>query len=167
MPLSAAGTATINYAFEDRDKNRSTLTLYAPSAAITENVETWATGAGATMLQALTDARIVEVSVIRNFRETDMATLAPETSDVERKGLFSFEVDGGGVSSFRIPSFLNSLVIDGTNTINTTAPAVVAFQNAMVDAGVFDLVGLGNFRGDKLIAPATPPRKVHRGSMKG
>lgn len=166
MAIVPSGAKRMNFTFEDRDKNRSTLTLYAPSAVVSDDAATWATTDGVALLQPLTDARIASISIIDEYVNDDL-TVPVEASDVERKGLFSFDVEGAGVSSFRIPSFLNTKVIDGTNTINTADAAVQAFINGMIDAGLIDVYGLGNFRGDKLVALATAPRKVHRGSTKG
>lgn len=166
MAIVADGTKTILYTIRDRDNNLATLTLYAPALAVTEDVVTWATTTGWDLINGMTNGQLVRVTVQQGYYD-NAPVQPPEESDVERKGLFSFNVEGGGVSSFRIPSFDNALVIDGTNTINTTAPAVSNFTAAMVDAGLFDLYGMGNFRGSKLISVNNAPRKVHKGSNIG
>lgn len=167
MAIVAAGTSAILFNFQDRDENTASLTLYSPSAAITEDVATWASTTGAGLVQALSNAKLISISIIQRFVNDDVSTLPVEASDVERKAVFSYDVAGGGVSTFRIPSIDNTHVVDGTKFLNPTDTAVAAFQAAMIDAGLFDVYGLGNFRGDKLVAPNGAPYKAHKGSNKG
>lgn len=166
MAIVADGTTGMNFTFKDRDGNTATLTLYAPSLAVTEDVATWASGAGATLVQALSNAVITNISVTQKYIE-DAPTVPVEASDVERKGVFSFNVEGAGHSTFRIPSIKNELVIDGTKYINQADTAVAAFIAAMLDSGLFDTYQLGNFRGDPLETLVGPPYKTHVGSSKG
>lgn len=166
MAMVSVGTKAINYTYTDRDDNTATLTLYAPNDVITEDVETWAIGPGLTLAQGISNATITGLSITQNYEENAPA-IAVEASDVERKALFSFKVDGGGTSSFRIPSVRNELVVDGTNVLNQADASVSGFIAAMTDTGLFDLFGMGNFRGDKLTALASVPRKVHKNSTKG
>jgi hypothetical protein len=166
MAIVADGTTAMNFTFRDRDNNTATLTLYAPSLAVTEDVAAWASGDGAVLVQALSNAVLTNISVIQKYVEDAPATPA-EASDVERKGVFSFNVEGAGHSTFRIPSFINEKVIDGTKFINTADTAVAAFIAAMVDSGLFDTYQLGNFRGDPLETLVGPPYKTHVGSNKG
>lgn len=166
MAIVRDGTTRMNFTFKDRDGNTATLTLYAPSLAVTEDVATWASTDGATIVQALSNAQITNISVIQSYIQ-DAPTVPVEASDVERKGVFSFNVEGAGHSTFRIPSFINEKVIDGTKFINTADTAVAAFINAMVDDGLFDVYQLGNFRGDPLETLVGPPYKSHVGSSKG
>lgn len=166
MAIVSVGTKAINYTFEDRDGNTATLTLYAPADVITEDVETWATTTGAALVQALSDSQIRSVTIVQSYEE-DTIVQPVEASDVERKGVWDFKVAGGGHSTFRVPSIKNTLVIDGTKFINRADAAVVAFEAAVIDTGLFDLYGLGNFRGDKLTALNNIPFKSHRGSQNG
>lgn len=166
MPIAAVGTKAINYTFYDRDNNSATLTLYAPADVITEDVEAWAIGTGAALAQAMSDAQIRQVTIVQTYEESTIVQPV-EASDVERKAVFDFKVAGGGHSTFRIPSIKNTLVVDGTKYINRADAAVVAFEAAVIDTGLFDLYGLGNFRGDKLTALNNVPFKSHRGSNDG
>lgn len=165
MAFTANGTTKMIFTFEDRDKNTSRLTLYVPGLALVEDVAAWATGAGATLLQALSNALITDISINQNFKQ-DTYVQPVEASDVERKGTFTFG-DGIGTSTFNIPSFINEKVVDNTQIINTADTAVAAFIAAMIDAGLFDAYGLANYRGEQLIELVNAPKKTHRGSSKG
>lgn len=166
MPMVATGTTQINVTLEDRDKNTATVTFYAPAAALTEDVETFATGTLMTHLTALSNATVRRITINHTF-ENDSFAAPPEESDVERKGVFVWASQDRTTSKCEIPSFRSTLVIDGTETINTTDAAVVAFKAMMVDTGLFDTYGMGNYRGIKLVDYKSPPEKHHRASNKG
>lgn len=166
MAIVAYGTTAMIFGFTDRDKNTATLTLYSPAAAVTEDVSTWASTTGATLVQNLSNAKLSSISIIQRYVNDDL-TPPVEASDVERKAVFSYDVDGGGVSTFRVPSIINEKVVDGTKFINPADAAVIAFQAAMIDAGLFDVYGLGNFRGSKLLVANGAPYKSHKGSENG
>ena len=156
----------IVYAFRDLDGNTSTLTLYAPDTVLGEDIQTWAEGTGYAAILAMTNASITGYSIITQVKQ-DAPQLAVEASDVERKGTFTYPVQGGGSSTFNVPSVKNELVVDGTQVLDPDNAAVIAFHAMMEDTGLFDLVGLGNFRGDKLLPHIAAAKKTHRTSSKG
>lgn len=156
----------ITYSFVDLEGNPSTLTLYAPVSVIQEDIDIWAQGVGYTTVLALTNASIIGYTTSQSFRQ-DAPQAAVEASDVERKGKFPMRVSGGGVSTFSVPSIKNEKVVNGSNILNPADADVLAFQAMLVDTGIFDLVGLGNFRGDALVAPSRAPYKAHRSNPNG
>ena len=166
MAYVPTGTTVISVTLEDRDGNQSPIQFHAPSAAVIEDVETFATGTLATNLLALSNATIRRISVHHTF-ENDAFAQPPEESDVERKGVFVWTAEDRTTSKSEIPSFKNTLVIDGTDTINTTNAAVIAFMDMMEDSGLFDVYGMGNYRGVKIVGIKSAPEKHHRASKKG
>lgn len=166
MAFVATSTKSINVTFEDRDGNESIVSFFAPGAAVTADVETFATGTLITRLSALSNATIRRVTMTHTF-ENDAFAQPPEESDVERKGVWVWQANDRSTSKNEIPSLKNTLVIDGTDTINTVHADVVAFFNMMVDTGLWDVYGMGNYRGVKLIGTKSAPKKIHRASSKG
>lgn len=156
----------VTYQFVDNDGNKASLTLYAPDVVIGENIKTWAEGTGYSTVLAMTNASILGYAISIQVKQ-NAPQAAVEASDVERKGVFTFPVSGGGSSTFSIPSIKNELVIDKTQFLDEANAAVVAFTAMMEDTGLFDTVGLGNFRGDSLLAHTAKPKKTHRNSSKG
>lgn len=152
-----------NIQFADKE-NVSTLTVYFPAGALVfETYVAWVTQTLVPALKAVTNAVIPSFEVIREYRETDPAALiAPEYSEVQRKLIFSFEVEGGGVSTFAIPSVLNELIVDGTPFADPNNAAIAAVVQAFVDNGVTDLLNLRNFRGDQLRKLSRTPYKKHQ-----
>ena len=166
MAFVAAGTQAMNVTFEDRDLNPSTVSFFVPSAVVTADVNTFATTTLPTTLGALSDAYIRRITVTRSF-ENDTYVQPPESCDIERKGMFSWRAQDRTTSKNEIPSIKNTLVVDGSNILNIADPLVSAFLAMMVDAGLLDVYGLGNYRGVKIVGTASAPRKIHRASSKG
>jgi len=166
MAFVPAGVQAMNVTFEDRDKNTGTVAFFVPAAVITADVDTFATTTLPTILAPLSDAFIRRISIQRTW-ENDTYVQPVEAADVERKGVFVWSALDRTISKNEIPSIKNTLVLDGTNTINTTDAAIVAFIAMMVDTGLLDVYGLGNYRGIKLTGTKTAPRKIHRASSKG
>lgn len=166
MAMVPVGTKSCVYTFKDNDNNTASLTVFAPATVLTEDVGTWATTTGLTTIQALSDAVIVGLSVNQKYEENAPAD-AGESSDVERKMRTTYKAASGARSTFRVPSIKNSLVVDETNTVNPAAAEVIAFHAMMIDATLFDIVGLGNYLGSPLVAKIGPSVKVHKGSNEG
>jgi hypothetical protein len=166
MAFVPAGTQVISVTFEDRDVNQSTTQFFVPAAAVAADVATFARGTLVTNLAAISDASIRRVTIHQTY-DNDSFVLPPETCDIERKGLFSWRASDRTRSKTEIPSIKNTLVLDKTNNILTSDPAVAAFIAMMVDTGLFDVYGMGNYRGVKLVDTITAPRKIHRGSNEG
>lgn len=147
----------LSMTFQDRDKNKSTTGIFFQSALAYLDVEA-AAAAAVAAFGALSDAPIVEYSISRNYVETG-AINPPETSEVQKKGYFSFSLADRRKTSFEIPSIKPSVVVDNTNVINTADALVVALVTA-VTAGGTDVSGQDIIRLEKAV-------KVHRQSSKG
>ena len=166
MALSAPTTWEFTLVLTDRDNNKAPVSFFAPAAVILGDLETFITGTLIPNVEALSDAVVTSYHIGRSAFDYAPAQ-APETSDVERKGVFSFRVDGGGILTNQIPSIKNTLVVDGSNLLNPADAAVTTFIAMMTDTGLLDVYGMGNFRGDALLAQSSPPHKIHKKSNKG
>lgn len=141
----------------DRDRNPGSVEMFVDTTLDFVAVETKASAMVA-LVGALMDAAITNYTITRAVVD-DAAPLPPETSDVERKGVFRFELADGRFTSMSVPSFRNDKVIDGTNVINTADVAVAAFVAAVIADGG-DRVGIDI---DALVSA----KKTHRKSSKG
>lgn len=166
MAYVPVGTQSITVTWEDRDGNQSPVQFFVPEAAVTEDVETFATGDLVTTVGPLSDASIRRITITQVF-ENDSFAVPVEASDVERKGVFVWQAEDRTTSKNEIPSIKNTLVLDGTNKLNTADALISAFIAMMVDTGLIDVYGMGNYRGIKLIGTKSAPQKIHRKSSKG
>lgn len=168
MALTDNPTWQVSLTYADRDRNTSKIGFHLP-AALTFAQAGAAMSTVTSLIEPLTDAVLVAQSlVLGQYESTWPATPAPESSDVERYADFSFI---GAVkparTTIRIPSILNTLVIDGTNTVNIADAAVAAFIAGFIDTGL----GVGNSpvtnSGVDLVSLGATPEKKHRFSAKG
>jgi len=153
--------------FRDRDNNAATFQFRLPDT-LDRDAGLASLTAVANAAAAISDAAVSDISLSQSWYNDayNPATVA-EASDVERKGVFQFRTASRAISTFQIPSILNTKVIDGTETINTTDAAVIAFQGAMLNT----LLGAGNSPvtayGEDYTAVHGAPYKRHRGSKRG
>ena len=70
-------------------------------------------------------------------------------SDVEEGARFNYRTSGGFLSAFRIPTFLESKIVDGGQAVDTADVDVLALDVAMRNG--IDLDGVG---GSGIIAPS-------------
>lgn len=166
MAFVADGAQSMAVTFEDRDTNQSTVDFYVPEAAITADVAAFATTDLITTLAALSNASIRRVTLSRTY-VNDAFVQPVEASDVQRKGVFTWLANDRTKSRNEIPSIKNELVIDGTDFINASDAGVAALIAMVVDAGLIDVYGLGNYRGVKIVQMSGPPYKRHRKSTRG
>lgn len=166
MALIVAPVKTINITLQDRNNNKSTLTFYTPTAVVTEDVTTFITGTLIPNINAISNATVVGWSVSQGAYD-DVGDNIDLASDVERKMSVSFATEDRSTMSLEVPSLKQSLVVKDTNVVNSADAGVTAFLNMIVDDGLFDTYGMGNFRGARLIAVKTPPMQTHRKSSKG
>lgn len=166
MALVEAPVKTLNVTLQDRNNNKGTLTLYTPAAVVSEDAATFMTDTLIPQLELLSNATVVAWSIVQSARDdvTDNTDLA---SDVERKLSISFATNDLSTMSIEIPSVRQALVIKDTNVVDPANATVAAFVNMVLDTGLIDVYGLGNFRGASLVAVKTPPKQVHRRSSKG
>jgi hypothetical protein len=168
MPLTAAARPVrYSLSMQDRDKNRSNASIaFSSTISIADLVTNLA--AIEALVAALSDAYIVDGTISIDLRQTSLpAVPPPETSDVERKGSFTFTTAvEGSFAKIEIPSISNGLVIDKTNLIDEANPAVAAFI-AFMTGGLVGLTGNPvNGVGNDIVALANA-RKIHRASSKG
>lgn len=166
MALVEAPVKTINLTLQDRNNNKGTLTMYTPAVVVSEDVTTFITDTLIPNVEALSNATVIGWSIVQSARDdvTDNTDLA---SDVERKLSISFATSDQSTMNLEVPSVRQSLVIKDTNVIDTGNAAVLAFINMILDTGLFDAYGMGNFRGASLVAVKSPPKQTHRHSNKG
>jgi hypothetical protein len=169
MPLELVNRPVrFNLTFEDRDKNKSRSQIQFPSTVtIADLAANLATIEG--LFAALSNAYIVDGTISIDLRQTTVPTEpAPEASDVERKGVFTFATTvENSFAKIEIPSVANEFVVDGTNRLNLLSPTVAAFVAFMIE-------GLpGNLTGEPVNGPGNSitklltAKKIHRGSGKG
>lgn len=151
--------------FRDRDGNAGSVSINIDNTAVFDDIETDITTTFAPLIAALSDATLTEITVTKKYVENAPA-LAPESSDVERKGSFSWRDASGWPLVMQIPSFRNTMVVDNSNTINTADTAVAAFLSEMLSGA---LLGAQRPVTSHGTAPVRLVRneKVHRKSDKG
>jgi hypothetical protein len=167
MALTQDVVARVTVFFVDRDSNRGTTSVYYPSANTVANIIDEVEGTLIPALQGMSDA-VVDGWAI-NFGADDPAVSAadaPETSDVERKGSFVFKAANGQIVSAQIPSIKNTLVVDGTNVINSADALTIAYVDAMTTAGIDGLLPTSNVASD-ITSIVGFGAKIHRKSSKG
>jgi len=164
MALTLSPVYDISVTFVDRDRNTSTMTLHAPGGLGIFDVETDLTTTIIPAIAACSDALVKSWTITRSAVDDLAASDAPEASDVERRGVFSFRAADGSSYTVGIPSFKNTMVIDRTNLINTGDAAVIAFVAAIVTGGE-DTAPTTYLGADITILDHA--RKRHRGSPRG
>lgn len=166
MALTPNPTYNVTVTLVDRDKNKSTVGFHVPTSV---TVGALADQMGSSLLPAITgvsDAIIEGWSISMTASDHDAASLAPESADVERKGVFSFRADNGAPFVCQVPSIRNTLVVDETNIIDRANVNVLAFINAVTDPGLLELGKPATYLGADIVA-FDKARKTHRGSSRG
>lgn len=164
MALTLAPAYDVSVTLVDRDRNTSTMTLHVDAAGDIADIETAITGTIIPAIAGVSDALVKSWSITRKAVDDTAASDAPETSDVERKGVFSFRGDNGQPYVISVPSFLNTKVIDRTNLINIADTQVAAFIAAIVTGGTG--AGPTTYLGSDIVI-LDHARKMHRGSRAG
>lgn len=167
MAIVRSSVYNITITGVDRDKNRGSIQFYVDTGNTILEVVTAISTTIIPRVQAISDMLITGWTISSVAEESDLSAQAPESSDVERKGVFSFGCSDGTTMVLQVPSFLNTLVIDGTNTINTTAAAVTNFTEMVISDAVLALVRPRNYRGVDANSVVKAPYKRHRRNSKG
>lgn len=167
MPIVRQDVYGLTVTGLDRDKNRGSLQFYVSTANTVLEVITALEATIIPAVQGVSDMLVTGWNISSTAELDDLSALAPEASDVERKGVFSFGCADGSSMVLQVPSFRNTLVIDGTNTINTTDAAVTAFTNMIVSDAILALVRPRNYRGVDVNSVVKAPYKRHRASSRG
>lgn len=163
------GLSEVSLTFQDTDKNLATTSFLIDANIFGVSFTTWFANVYIPAIALLSDARLLSYRVSQMWYET--APVEPaETSDVERKGSFTFKTDTNQVVRMEIPSIKNALVFNGTNQIDVGQPAVALYVRLMTglelladNATPFQPSSVSG--GDiKSVASA---RKMHRRSSKG
>ena len=165
MALVRNPVYSLTFSFEDRDKNTSTVGFYVGTGNTILEIETAANTYYIPDLLALSDATLKQWSVSSVWEE-DSVPLAPETAEVQRGGLFSFQAANGAPFHMTIPSIRNTLVIDRSNIINASDPAVATFISNMLSSGPLALVRPRTYLGSDLRSFEKAVKR-HRASTKG
>lgn len=136
---------SVNVTVKDNDKNISTVTAYQGGGLPFGDVETFA-AAFAADVAALSDGVVMGYTINRVIVQ-DAPADPGEVSDVERKGVFTFVLANTRKTRVSIPSYKNSLVIDGSNLLTQADAAVSAFLIRMEASGT-DSIGTDIIRRD-------------------
>lgn len=167
MAVTQAATYNVTVGMIDRDKNKSNITFHVPKGATTvDALANDIEGGLIPALQGISDALVESYTISLTAAEHGLVSPPLESSDVERKGVFSFRADNGSTYVCSVPSIKNTLVVDETNIINRADPLVSAFISAITDPGVLQLGKPSTYLGADLVT-CEKARKTHRGSSRG
>jgi phospholipase/lecithinase/hemolysin len=156
---------TVNVSFQDRDMNKGSVQLYVAASVLVADL---ISSLGSTIIpaiQALSDATVTGWSISRTAQE-NAPSLAAETSDVERKGVFTFRGANNRPVTMQVPSIKNTLVVDRTNQINTADPVVTAFTEMVTNGTILGLTRPVTVTGSD-VTVFVNAEKRHRGSARG
>lgn len=165
MALVNDVTMSLTLTMMDRDRNVSTISMNIVNGGLLAVIETAIISTIIPAVQALSDASCIGWSLTTGSRDHTPA-VAPESSDVERKGVFSFRALDGSMVHMAIPSIKNTLVIDETNIIDRTAGVVVTFVNMVLDGTILGIAHPVTYLGSDIVS-LVKGRKTHRGSSVG
>lgn len=128
MAFVAKPTTTVTYTFRDNDGKQSTTEVILPGGIAPAAAVTFANSFRA-LLAPLTDAVIVNQNVLIGSYENAIPVIP--SSDIENKGVFSFNSANGLISSIAIPSILESVLQPNNADIDQALAAVGDFISAM------------------------------------
>lgn len=165
MALVQQPTYNVTLSLVDRDRNTSTMSVHIPTTSLIGVVETWVSGTLIPAVQGISNAVVKAWSISTAAVDDTAVALAPEASDVERKGVFSFRADDGSAYVVSVPSIANTVVIDETNILDKTDALVIAFIDAMINTSL-SLVTPSSYLGANIIMVDKAVKK-HRGSSRG
>lgn len=165
MALTTEPTMSLTLTLMDRDRNNSTLGFYIANGGLLAVIETAITATIIPAVQAITDAVVIAWTLTTGARD-HAPTLPGETSDVERKGVFSFRADNGASYVVAVPSFKNTMVIDETNVINRVDASVAAFIAMVLDGSILGIAHPVTYLNSDIVSLSKAVKK-HRGSGVG
>jgi len=155
-------TFTINLI--DRDGNTGSFSMKIADTVAASDIVDAFSGDIATALGGLSDASIIGYSLTQSTQDPEY-TQPAESSDVERKGVFSFRDSGNNPVIVSVPSVKNTLVVDNTQVLNTADALVGAFVNLFI-TGVLGVVRPISQAGNDVVRLKSA-KKTHRKSSKG
>lgn len=165
MPLTTDVTMTLSLSLLDRDRNISTLSFSMANGGLLAILDAAITGTIIPAVEAITDALVIGYTLSSGAHDYAPG-LPPESSDVERKGVFSFRAANGASYVVAVPSFRNTMVIDRTNQIDLANASVVAFVNMITDGAVLGIASTKTYLGSDIVGIVKAVKK-HRGSGVG
>lgn len=165
MALTTDPTMGLTLTLMDRDKNVSTLGFYVVNGGLLAVIEAAITATLIPAVQAITDAVVIAWTLTTGARDY-APTLPAESSDVERKGVFSFRAANGASYVVAVPSIKNTMVIDETNVIDKLDASIAAFIDAVLDGSILGIAHPVTYLGSDIVS-LTKAVKKHRGSGVG
>lgn len=140
MPLVPQGVVALSVTVQDYTGEKSDATVYFP-ANVAINLVIDELAAIQAIFAALTDGFIVGGTISQKLTQTDPFGVGPPaTSDVNRKGIFTFRNSGGTANKYEIPSIDRTLVGRGSNNLDQAADAIANYIDLMINGGVGALV---------------------------
>lgn len=138
---------SILYSIRDAKGAVSNMKVNLPSTTAFADVVLFAP-AFAELVNDVINGQIIRAGVAF---EVDLPVFGTATidSDVEEGARFNYRTSGGFLSAFRIPTFLESKIVDGGQAVDTADLDVVALDVAMRNG--IDLTGVG---GSGVVAPS-------------
>ena len=141
---------SVIYTFKDAKDKSSFTELNIPIGITLANAVLFAQQM-ALLIDPLIGGRIARIGIAATVTlPGGLSATANTASDVEEGAQFQFRTAQGFHSSNRIPTFSETFVNPGSNTIDTTDPDVAAFITAMVSG-----IALGPFGGTGTVSPTT------------
>ncbi len=118
-------TSFINFYIENFDEAEGSLNLFASVETAVQDIVPFIDGMITGLITRISIGRAVALP-------SGLKTLPSLVSDVEEKGVFVFETLFGR-TTVTLPTFKDSLVLDGSDQIDTFDPDVVSFVFRMTD----------------------------------
>lgn len=151
MALVNTLAPSLSFSLVDNNRQPATVGLYLPVGSVLADVTTFATAARDDLL-ALTNAQLRGATVGYTLNE-DAPVAAPPESEVERKLVLIFEVDGGrGIVRQEIPSPVFSIETPNTDEVDITNPLIAAYATQIVSGPIGVNNGAVNQYGTQITA---------------
>lgn len=129
----------MSFSLLDNNRQPSTVGLYLPVGATVAEASTFASATRGPLL-ALTNAQLRGANLGYTFTE-DAPVVAPPESEVERKLILIFEIEGGrGFVKQEIPSPVFSIETTNTDEVDIENALVAAYADQIVNGAI----GLNN-----------------------
>lgn len=165
MALVTDPTMTLTISTMDRDRNTSQIGFNINNGGTLAIIELAITSQIIPKVAAIMDCAVTGYTITTGAHDHSPA-MPPESSDVERKGVFSFRAANGSSYVVAVPSIKNTLVIDETNVIDKVQADVAAFIAMVLDGAVLGIAHPVTYLGSDIVS-IVKGVKNHRGSGRG
>jgi len=126
-------TWELSYTLEDEEARKSVVSMHLPGGTLQADAEGFA-GLMAALIDNITGARILRIAMcLLVDLPGGLKANALAQSEVEIGARFGFTDAQAFRTGLRIPAFLQSKLVIGSNTVFTEDVDVLAFTNAMVN----------------------------------